>query len=196
MDRNNASSAVNSADFDSGAIEPEQLNSERIRRRFGSYGIEVLEQNASVRRANLFSTKGESRTCRTYAVVRFVDEPEAAIADAHKQVLAGRSIGSTFRDCGWFVNKRTMFIGTISASDLGADVALLMQLGTPRDLGMHVYELLLERDEQSTHYATIVELHHPDHLSESELLGLYGEESADGIDPGRTGQFVALLQSD
>ncbi len=160
MDRQDVSAAVHTTAFDTGALEPEQLNSERIRQRFGSYGIEVLSQGPLLRRSNLFSSDNGSRTCRTYAVVRFAEEPGAAFAPAHEKVLAGRSIGATFREFGWLVNKRTMFIGTISVARAGADVAPLMQLDTSRDLGMHVYELLLEHDEQAVHYATIVELHH------------------------------------
>lgn len=193
MDRHDVSAAVHTTAFDAGAFEPEQLNSERIRQRFGSCGIEVLSQDPLLRRSNLFSTDKGSRTCRTYAVVRFADDPGAIFAPAHELVLAGRSIGATFRESGWRVNKHTMFIGTVPVARAGADVAPLMQLDTTRDLGMHVYELLLERDGQSVHYATIVELHHPDYLSEKELRSLYGEADTEGAESGLAGQFVALL---
>ena len=48
----------------------ELLNSERIAATFGSYGVEVLEQNGAVRVSNLFSGEGEERVTRTFAVVR------------------------------------------------------------------------------------------------------------------------------
>ena len=175
MDHDHASPVISDAAASARAIEPEQLNSERILQRFGSYGIEILEQDASVRRSNLFSTEADTRTCRTYAVVRFAGGYHDDIADAHTAVVSGRSIGSTFRESGWSVDKRTVFIGSIPATEAKPEVSHLMRLPSPQILGKHVYELILERGVQSLQYATIVELHHPDYLSEKELRELYGQ---------------------
>ena len=49
----------------------ELLNSERIAAEFGSYGVDVLEQDEHVRVSNLFSGSAENKICRTFAVVRF-----------------------------------------------------------------------------------------------------------------------------
>jgi hypothetical protein len=53
------------------AQDRELLNSERIAAAFGSYGVEVVEQDSQVRVSNLFSGAGAGRVCRTFAVVRF-----------------------------------------------------------------------------------------------------------------------------
>src|SRR5262245_52025727 len=49
----------------------ELLNSERIAAKFGSYGIEVLEQTDGTRVSNLYSGTGAEKICRTFAAVRY-----------------------------------------------------------------------------------------------------------------------------
>ena len=45
------------------------LNSERIERKFGSYGIDVLRNDDAVRMSNLYSLRDGEKICRTFAVV-------------------------------------------------------------------------------------------------------------------------------
>lgn len=175
MDRDHVSPFALTGAVGNYAIEPEQLNSERILQRFGSCDIEILEQDATVRRSNLFSTEDGIRTCRTYAVVQFAGHYGDDIADAHEAIVSGRSIGATFREFGWSVDKHTVFIGSIPAAEADPEVSLLMRLDSPRRLGKHVYELVLKRDTGSSQYARIVELHHPGYLEEKELRELYGQ---------------------
>jgi hypothetical protein len=156
------------------AQEPEALNSERIEERFGSYGIEVLSHEAGVRRSSLYSVHDDIRTCRTYAVVRFVDESTPRVAQAHADVIAGQSIGSTFRSDGWQIGKVTLHVGSINMNHPEHTIGQLMRLEQPVELGVHAYQLVLERDDQTIDYATIVETHHPDYLSVDELEALYG----------------------
>jgi hypothetical protein len=85
------------------ATESVNLNSERIEQRFGSYGIEVLASEAGLRRSSLFSYDGDTATCRTYAIVQFVEQLDERYNEAHSRVMAGGSIGSTFREDGWHV---------------------------------------------------------------------------------------------
>ena len=75
MHGTNLPRSVIAAALDACTHESERLNSERIAERFGSYGIEVISSGPGLRRSNLYSSEDEVRTCRTYAVVRFVDEP-------------------------------------------------------------------------------------------------------------------------
>jgi len=163
------------------ALEPESLNSERIEQRFGSYGIEVLTQNAGERRSNLYSLDGEQKICRTYAVVRFLDDAVPQVAETHADVLAGQSIGATFKSSGWVIGKVTLYIGSLRVDDLQQPLARLMQLDTAAEISVHVYQLVLEKDAQTIEYATIVEAHHPDYLNEQALLKLYGENYQAGL---------------
>ena len=157
------------------ALEPESLNSERIKERFGSYGIEVLSHESGIRRSSLYSIDGDSRICRTYAVVRFVDESTPRVADAHADILAGGSIGATFKSTGWRMGKVTMHVGSISLDGSDHVISDLMRIDGPTELGVHAYQLVLEKDSQTIDYATIVETHHPDYMSLPELEKLYGD---------------------
>ncbi|MGI9222689.1 MAG: hypothetical protein ACR2QS_16810 [Woeseiaceae bacterium] len=155
--------------------EAETLNSERIEQQFGSYGIEVLSPDAGIRRSNLYSLHDGQRICRTYAVVRFVDDLAPEIAQAHADVVAGQSIGSTFKSGGWQINKQTIYIGSLVLDDPAHPIGVLMALREPAELGVHAYRFILQRDDQSIDYAMIVETHHPDYLSTGDLQSLYGD---------------------
>lgn len=157
------------------ALEPETLNSERIEQRFGSYGIEVLSQDAGIRRSSLYSLHDGQRICRTYAVVRFVDELAPEIAQTHADVVAGQSIGSTFKASGWQINKQTIHVGSLALRDPDHPIGALMTLREPTILGVHAYQFILQRDDQTINYATIVETHHPDYLTTEDLQNLFGE---------------------
>ena len=157
------------------AQEPETLNSERIAQRFGSYGIEILSYEAGVRRSNLYSVHDDTRVCRTYAVVRFSDTSAASVAEAHADVVAGQSIGATFKSNGWQINKVTIHIGGLTLSDTSHTIGKLMRLEQPTELAVHAYQFVLQKDQNEINYATIVETHHPDYLSVEDLQGLYGE---------------------
>ena len=155
------------------------LNSERIEATFGSYGVEVLEQSSAVRRTNLFSTANGVATCRTYAMVEFHEAHTGSIAQLHQQILKGGSIGATFKQAGWEVTKQTIHVGEIRSVDPAHPIGRLMRLKSPSDLALHAYRLLVHRDEgKQTHYATIVETHHPDYLGSKELRRLFPTNAA------------------
>jgi hypothetical protein len=196
MRRNSVSPVVLAAALSACALEPELLNSERIVQRFDNYGIEILEQREDLRRSNLYSSENDIRTCRTYAVVAFGELSDVSSSDAHQEVLAGGSIGTTFKESGWTILKDTVHIGSISFANRDHVVMQIMRLTDIQDLAMHVYRLILEREDESAQYATIVEVHHPDYLSENELHELYGQEMATKLDPASLEAFVALIQSD
>ena len=177
-------------------LEPELLNSERIEERFGNYGIEVLSQDGKLRRSNLFSTHAGSRICRTYAVVQFMDSPPLEIQASHQAVLAGRSLGSTFRDAGWAIGKDSLFVGGFSLTNPDSEILRLMRLAPGARLAMHAYRLVLERESESVHYATIIEVHHPDYLGLDELRELYDVAATDEADERVVAAFVALVESD
>lgn len=154
-------------------MQPEVLNSERIRDRFGSYGIEIIEQNDETRRSSLYSTSNGRRTCRTYAVVKFTGGDAFDISDVHRKVVDGASIGSTFRSDGWEIRKETIYVGGIALPDVHHPIGELMHLQSTTNLAVHAYHLHIEKGPTSLRYATIVETHHPEYLDKDELLELY-----------------------
>ena len=175
------------------ATESVNLNSERIEKRFGSYGIEVLASEAGLRRSNLLSYDGDASTCRTYAVVQFAEQLDERYNDAHSKVLAGNSIGETFREDGWDVRKRTLYIGTVRLPESRTPVGELMRLTGAHDVALHVYQLVLARAEVELEYATILEAHHPEYLTANDLREIFSDTASASLPPGELAQLSDLL---
>jgi hypothetical protein len=159
------------------APAPELLNSERIAQRFGSYGIEVVESGRDSRVAHLFSTEQGSRTCRTFAVVRYPEAVHPMFAAEHAEILQGGSIGAVFAARGWQVRKSHLHYGELNASGRLAEI---MQVAAGTRLAEHVYALDIVKDGSAFPYAAIVEIHHPDYLLAAQLPSIYGPANPRG----------------
>jgi hypothetical protein len=173
MYRNPVPSIVLAAALSACSLQPEVLNSERIKDRFGSYGVEIIEQDDETRRSSLYSTSNGVRTCRTYAVVKFAGGDTFDISDVHRKVVSGASIGSTFKSDGWVIRKETMYVGEVALPGVHHPIGELMHLQSTTILAVHAYQLHIEKGSTSLHYATIVETHHPEYLRKSELYELH-----------------------
>ena len=176
--------------------EPVLLNSERIEKRFGSYGISILASEQGLRRSSLFSLENGKPVCRTYAVVSFFDRLDERYREEHAKVLAGNSIGAIFRSHGWDVHKQTLYIGSLSLADADAAIGRLMLLTGPRTLALHIYQLLLKRSEQVVEYATIIEAHHPDYMAENDLVELYPYDTTTALPSQTVAELSALVLQD
>jgi len=174
------------------AAEPVLLNSERIERRFGSYGVDVLASEAGLRRSSLFSVHDNQHVCRTYAMAQFADQLDDHYGDEHAKVLAGNSIGAVFKSHEWNIHKQTLHIGSLNLLPGNRSISELMKIGTPRRVAVHVYQLLLVRDTQVFEYATILEAHHPDYLSEGDLYELYEYDTKNALPEMAAREFAAL----
>ena len=150
-----------------------ELNSERIERIFGSYGIRVLEQQQQHRVSSLYSNALSGPVCRTLATVRYADVLPPALQGPHKAITAGASIGATLKRSGWEVHKINRHLGSIAASGDASRISRLMKIALPESLALHVYDLDVRRGEEQHRYATIVEVHHPDYLDIRELKSIY-----------------------
>lgn len=192
MQRNPIPHVVLAAALSACSLQPELLNSQRIEQRFGSYGIEVLSQNDGVRRSNLYSSSLGIRTCRTYAVVSFVDSA-TELAEEHQAVMAGQSIGSTFQSAGWQIQKINSYIGNLQLPGPDHTISKLMNLESDALLGMHAYWLMLHKGTESVHYATIVETHHPDYLDVAELRDLYPLDAPSEMSPDDVQTLLQLV---
>ena len=151
------------------------LNSDAIRRQFGSYGVEILEQTEDRRVASLYSIDNGARTTRTYAVVEFLKRPAQSYRREHQLILEGGSVGETFRDAGWSIRKQSLFIGELEMPAAYANIGERMAIGLPATVAVHQYLFLIARDRESHTYARITEVHHPDFLSATELEARFGE---------------------
>ena len=79
------------------------LNSDRIAKKFGSYGVAVIEQDDRQRLSSLYSGTGESQVTRTYARVEYLGDRRPEFRKEHNAILNGASIGQTFRRSGWAI---------------------------------------------------------------------------------------------
>ena len=149
----------------------ELLNSERIAASFGSYGVEVLGQDAEVRVSNLYSGSAADPTCRTLAVVRYAAPMDPAVGAEHAAIVAGGSIGATFAAQGWEVRKTHLSYAERPAT---AKLAALMRIAAGTPLAEHVYVLDVVKGGRAIEYAALVEIHHPDYLDVGELEKIYG----------------------
>ncbi len=149
----------------------ELLNSERIQQAFGSYGVEVLANDTRARVTNLYSTEAGSKTCRTFAVVRFPAVIDAAVATEHATITNGGSIGAVFAANGWRVLKTHLAFRELEATPR---LASLMHVAVGTRLVEHAYVLDVARDGKTVEYAALVEIHHPNYLKREDLERIYG----------------------
>jgi hypothetical protein len=187
--------AVLAAALSACATETVLLNSERIERQFGSYGIDVLASEAGLRRSSLYSIEQNERACRTYAIVSFKEDQDSSYGPEHAKVLAGNSLGEVFKANGWSMHKQTLHIGSFEIDRSATEISRIMQLSENRTLALHVYQLLLAKDEQIFEYATIVEAHHPDYLTQSNLLDTYHYDDSESLSEKSLADLIDLLTS-
>jgi hypothetical protein len=153
----------------------ELLNSERIQQAFGSYGVEVLENGDRTRVTNLYSTDAGTKTCRTFAVVRFPAVMNASVNGEHEIIRNGGSIGATFAANGWRVLKTHLAFRELEATPR---LASLMHVAVGARLAEHAYVLDVTKDGKRVEYAALVEIHHPEYLQLADLQRIYGAASA------------------
>lgn len=170
------------------ATAPPLLNSERIEARFGSYGVSVLGQSGDRRDTCLYSDDAGIRTCRTLAIVLFEPEGPDELSGPLQAIRAGASLGATLVSAGWSVTKVTRHIGSRFASAPGdARLARHFRIGLPATLALHIYDLRASRAGISYPVARLLELHHPDYLSITDLERIYGTR----LDQSLTGDDIA-----
>ena len=168
------------------------LNSDRIERAFGNYGVEILRADETRRVTSLYSADRTSKTTRTYAVVQYRETPNSLIAAEHAKIIDGGSIGTTFREAGWEIDKQHIFIGELEVPKTYTEIADVMRISLPELLATHVYLFNVSKDERTVQYATITEIHHPDYLDAIALQGIYGEIIFDDSNRDGLHDFIGL----
>jgi hypothetical protein len=142
------------------------LNSERIEKKFGGYGIDVLYNSAQLRVSNLYDGK---KITRTLAVVDYPETIDSSFAKEHQIIVAGGSIGNVFKSHGWIIEKKNIFLGELAPSAEYKKLYALMGNIPPSKLSVWIYVFYIRRGEKSFPYATISEVYHPDYLSLANL---------------------------
>ena len=149
------------------------MNSERIKRQFGSFGIDIIESSDERRVSSLYSLEDGGKVCRTYALVEFRHPVEAALAEEHRLVLAGQSIGAVFKSRGWSITKRHTHVGSRMLTRDDEDTAGPMRLAVPQRVALHSYVFEVRKQGAVFDYAAITEMHHPLYLTEADLQSIY-----------------------
>ena len=148
---------------------PELLNSDRITARFGSYGVELLQQSQRHRIANLHSGTAPEHICRTLAVTVFHLPVHEALQDVDTTIRAGASLGATLRAAGWRVIRSDAAQATAPAGTAFEAISRhSCPAGTP--LALQVYTLLAANESLRLPYAAIAEAYHPDHVAIAKPL--------------------------
>ena len=156
------------------------LNSERIKQKFGSYGIDVLEDDGKLRISSLYTLEYGRKITRTLAVVIYPEDIAPQIQAEHQAIKGGGSMGEVFTRNGWQVEKENLYLGEIQASSDFDEIYSLMGQIEPVNLAVHVYRLSVCRDGSCFAYATLNEVHHPDYLKLRDLREIY-EGSGDAL---------------
>ena len=149
------------------------LNSERIKLKFGSYGIDVLESDAKTRVSNLYSLKKTQKVCRTFAVVNYPEKIDSMFANEHQAIISGQSIGAVFKQNGWQIEKHHKYFGEIKMKKSFRRINELMGNISSSHLSIHIYVLTVKKTAASFDYATIAEVHHPQYLTLADLSEIY-----------------------
>ena len=140
------------------------MNSDKIRERFGHYGVELLEQSPRTRLASLYSLSDEQRITRTLALTRFELPAHPAVEEQDAQIRSGESIGATLRQAGWTVVKNNTIDCQVTA---GRRFALLggATLSPEDSVLLRVYTLSVVKQDLALDYAIIAEAYHCEHIA-------------------------------
>lgn len=171
-------------------------NSDRIRLKFGNYGIDVIENGLRIRVSRLFSMDDGVKTNRTFAVVMYPDVIEPAFEKEHEAIIKGQSIGIVFKENGWSIEKKHHYFGELDPSaDFSEAHSIFGDIGEIKPV-IHVYSLNIRKDSSEFHYASIAEVHHPAYLGMEELHAIYGKAFDDNLSKDRdTTAFLKIVAS-
>ncbi len=154
-------------------LAPNILNSERIKIKFGSFGVKVLEQTNDYRFSNLYSN-AEQQIMRTLALTNYAPHENAELKDAHAAIMSGKPIGETLTSHGFTLEKKIIFKGEVT--DMPEQVLRMMRTEQNK-FATVIYDMWVIKDGQRTLYSTITELDSPHFLSLSDLDQIYGAAS-------------------
>jgi len=142
------------------------LNSERIEKKFGGYGIDVLYNSATLRVSNLHDGK---HITRTLAIVDYPQVIDSSFSKEHQIIIQGGSIGSVFKAHGWKIEKKNIFLGELPPTTDCSRLYKLMGNIPPSKLSVWIYVFYIRKNEKAFPYAVISEIYHPYYLSLEDL---------------------------
>lgn len=149
------------------------LNSERIKQKFGNYGIEVLSHTDVARVSNLFSSHKGAKITRTFAVVNYSEKIDSSYIKIHSQIVKGASIGRIFKKNEWKIVKKPLFKGVIKTEQGSFSLVYNLMSIRQKPLAFYMYDFYVKKDNQQYKYATITEVYHPQYINTKTLDLMY-----------------------
>ncbi len=149
-----------------------KLNTERIKHFFGNCKIEILQTPFPHRISSQNTVHNGEKFSRAFAIIDFEKCLPAVILKTHQRIKAGSSIGSTLKNEGWSIEKKSLYFGSIEMTD---QLNTWMKQDVPEKVEMHIYELNISKGDVSTKYCTIAEMYSPDFLDEQRMKQLHAE---------------------
>ncbi|AUP77859.1 hypothetical protein [Flavivirga eckloniae] len=146
-------------------LSPKLLNSERIKMKYGSYNIKVLSNTPKLRVSNLYSSHNDKKITRTLAIVHYLEEIDSIFLNEHVKILSGGSIGRVFKQHGWKIKKKSIYLGELQPSIDYSNIYKRMGNISISKLAIHIYGFYIEKDNKDYQYAVISEIYHPDYLT-------------------------------
>ncbi len=154
------------------------LNSERIEKKFGSYGIDVVKNSNEMRISFLFSYDKQNSNKKLYHTLAIVSyHNKSDLRHLQTQIDKGASIGSTLKEGGWSVRKEHIQIDQISTS-INPILDKWLDFKKNQKLAIHSYKLIIVKKNLVLDYADIIEIHHPRYIPLTELKLMYSIKSA------------------
>jgi len=151
------------------------LNSEKIEKKFGSYGIDVITNSNETRISFLFSHDKQNPNKKNYHTLAIVSYQDTSnLGHLQIQIDNGASIGSTLKEGGWSVRKKHLQTDQISTS-IHPILYKWLDLKKTQQLAIHSYKLIIVKKHLVLNYADIIEIHHPRYISPAELKVMYPE---------------------
>jgi len=173
---NNTASNEHEITLSKKLLSTKLLNSERIKQKFGNYGIEVLSQTNVTRVSNLYSSNKGAKVTRTFAVVTYSEKIDSSHSKIHSQIINGASIGRVFKKNGWNIIKKPLYKGAIeSRSEDFYHVYDLMSI-QKKSLAFYMYNFHIQKDSVEHNYATITEVYHPLYINTKTLNLIYKDQ--------------------
>ena len=171
------------------------LNSELITQKFGTYGIEIIENKNNIRVSNLYSYEENERISRTFAITTLTEQIETIFSVEHDLITKGGSIGAVFKDHGWNITKQHKFIGNVTIDNQSKRISRLMRIEPPLSLAVHIYVFVISKNKKSFNYAIIAEIHHPAYLTSTMLKSIYGSEYSGANNIVEVKKILTLVNS-
>ncbi len=175
-------------------LSPKLLNSERIRLKFGSYHVKVLNQNNKLRISNLYSSHDGNNITRTLAIVKFTESIDSTFIKEHLKILSGQSIGAVFKKNQWKIEKKSLYFGEILPQTDFTETYKLMGYIEPSKLAIYIYGFNIIKDNNSHQYAIISEIYHPEYLTFNNLKKL-NPDADKHLEKTRFIQLLKLAES-